>query len=191
MVSRYRGGWCYELNGAFSALLTALGFDVKRLGATVLFGDPSPAPDHLALEVRLDRPYLVDVGFGDSFIRPLPLDSAGPHDGGVGDFGFSPEGDETILVAHGDDGLPEPQYRFGLRPFDMREFDRASKRLQTEEGLKWTEGPFVTRLIDGGPDRVTLLRDRIRFRRAGTWSEESVTEAEWPEVLRRWFGMSP
>ena len=52
IVERGRGGWCYELNGAFSALLESLGFTVTRLGATVLLDDstnPSGTdPDHLA-----------------------------------------------------------------------------------------------------------------------------------------------
>ena len=105
IVARRRGGWCYELNGAFAALLEELGFVVKRLGATVLLSDEmSTVPDHLTINVTLDRRYLVDVGFGDSFIRPLPLDSTGPHDGGVGEFGFVFDGDETTLIAYGSDG---------------------------------------------------------------------------------------
>jgi N-hydroxyarylamine O-acetyltransferase len=191
IVARGRGGWCYELNGAFAALLEALGFGVKRLGATVLFEPESPIPDHLAIEVTLDRPYLVDVGFGDSFIRPLPLDSEGPHDGGAGDYGFWFEGHEATLIEYGPGGTVEPQYRFDRNPFEMSRFDQASEHLQTEPGLHWTEGPFATRLLDGGPDRVTLLRNRIKFRRDGVWSEEPVPSDNWDATLRRWFDMTP
>lgn len=38
IVMRRRGGFCYELNGAFAALLRGLGFDVTLLSAKV-FGD--------------------------------------------------------------------------------------------------------------------------------------------------------
>lgn len=86
VVGRGRGGWCFELNGAFAALLEALGFTVARLGAAVLLGGPATVVDHLALEVILDRPYLVDVGFGDSFCRPLILNHRGLQDGGTDDF---------------------------------------------------------------------------------------------------------
>ncbi len=191
IVERGRGGWCYELNGAFAALLAAVGYRVTRLGATVLLGDPSPTPDHLAVEVTLDRPYLVDVGFGDSFIRPLPLDAPGPHDGGTGDFGFRFDGEHTTLLAFGPAGAAEPQYRFDRTPRTATDFDPASHRLQTEPGLRWTEAPFATRLLDGGPDRVTLLHDRVKFRRNGEWTEDPVTEDEWPAMLHRWFGMTP
>lgn len=191
IIDRGRGGWCFELNGAFASLLEALGFTVKRLGATVLFSQVTDLVTHLSIEVTLDRPYLVDVGFGDSFIRPLPLDSEGPHDGGVGEFGFVFAGDRTSLIAFEPDGTAEPQYRFNSRPYATSDFDVSSRRLQTDPGLRWTEGPFATRLVDGGPDRVTLLRDRIKFRRAGVWAEEPVDEDDWAATLHHWFDMAP
>ena len=53
IVNRRRGGFCYELNGAFAALLTALGFEVTLLSARVARPDASFGPefDHLALRV--------------------------------------------------------------------------------------------------------------------------------------------
>lgn len=190
IVERRRGGWCFELNGAFAALLEALGYEVTRHAATVLFSE-TDIPTHLTLEVGLDRPYLVDVGFGDSFIRPLPLDSEGPHDGGSGSFGFTFDGKLTTLVAFGDDGVPEPQYRFDPTPRRPEDFEEASLRLQTQAGLQWTKTRFATRLIDGGPDRVTLLEGRLRQRRDGVWSETTIDDREWDELLGEWFGLTP
>lgn len=188
IVDRGRGGWCFELNGAFAWLLEQLGYPVRRLAATVLYGGNSPMPTHLTLEVTLDRPYLVDVGFGDSFIRPLPLDSPGPHDGGSGRYGFIFEDDETTLVSHEGSGV-ETHYRFGSGEQTIEDFDEASLYLQTTPGLAWTKSRFATRLIDGGPDRVTLLEDVIKFRRAGQWTEQSVAAGDWDEQLKLWFGM--
>src|SRR5271154_1096827 len=63
VVQRRRGGFCYELNGAFAALLTALGYRVSMLSARVFGagGLPSPPFDHLTLRVDLTEPWLVDV----------------------------------------------------------------------------------------------------------------------------------
>jgi N-hydroxyarylamine O-acetyltransferase len=191
IVEAGRGGWCYELNGAFAALLEKLGFNVKRLGATVLPGGESTIPDHLTIEVSIDRPYLVDVGFGDSFISPLPLDSEGPHDGGVGKFGFAFNSGDTTLLSHQADEANVPQYRFGQEPHVSSDFDHSSLRLQTEPGLQWTEGPFATRLLDGGPDRVTLLQSTLKFRRNGVWAEEAIAEEDWSATLAHWFNMTP
>ena len=76
IVERRRGGFCYECNGLFAALLRALGFNVAMLSAevanaAVVFG---PAFDHMTLLVSLEQRWLVDVGFGDSFREPLRLD---------------------------------------------------------------------------------------------------------------------
>lgn len=191
IVERGRGGWCFELNGAFAALLEELGFEVKRLAATVLHGGRSPIPTHLTIEVALDRPYLVDVGFGDSFIKPLPLDSPGPHDGGTGQFGFSFHDGNVTLVFDDGQGNQVEQYRFDREPRSLTDFDEASLWLQTEPGLQWTVSPFATRLIDGGPDRVTLLSDRIKVRRGGLWTEQQVEAGDWSETLDLWFAMAP
>lgn len=191
IVERGRGGWCFELNGAFAALLSGIGFRVKRFAATVLTGDSvSPIPTHLTLEVSLDRPYLVDVGFGDSFIKPLPLDSEGPHDGGSGEFGFVFAAEHTTLFQLTEEG-EDPQYRFDSSPRTPADFEEASILLQTKPGLQWTEARFATRLLDGGPARVTLLEDRIRFRREGTWRDHPAAPEEFGPLLREWFEMTP
>jgi N-hydroxyarylamine O-acetyltransferase len=75
LVERRRGGWCFEMNGLFGAALEAIGFDVRRLACGVMrqvHGDEKIG-GHLALLVRLDTPWLADVGFGGSLLGPLPL----------------------------------------------------------------------------------------------------------------------
>ena len=70
VVTRKRGGYCFELNGLFHALLKELGFDVQASMARVLLRPiPHPAISHRANIVTLDETrYLVDVGFGG----PMP-----------------------------------------------------------------------------------------------------------------------
>jgi N-hydroxyarylamine O-acetyltransferase len=79
-VLRRRGGYCVQLNGAFSGLLAALGYRVAWHRAGVHAGAASPpvsavAPaPHLALTVELEgEQWLVDVGLGDGLHEPLPL----------------------------------------------------------------------------------------------------------------------
>ncbi|MFD6327197.1 arylamine N-acetyltransferase, partial [Streptomyces sp. NPDC058442] len=74
VVSGRRGGFCYELNGAFGTLLTALGYEVVLLAARV-YGDGGRLGipyDHLALRVRTPDgdDLLADVGFGAHFLLP-------------------------------------------------------------------------------------------------------------------------
>src|SRR5512133_3408281 len=65
VVENRRGGFCYELNSAFAALLHALGFTVTLLSARVARADGTASPefDHLTLRVDLEKPWLADVGF--------------------------------------------------------------------------------------------------------------------------------
>jgi N-hydroxyarylamine O-acetyltransferase len=74
IVDTYRGGFCFELNGAFGWLLRSLGYDVTRIAARMVTDIEMPANHHVLL-VTLDRPYLVDVGMGAPMLRaPVPLD---------------------------------------------------------------------------------------------------------------------
>src|SRR5207248_10791859 len=78
IVRRRRGGFCYELNGAFALLLEALGARVSRVAARVYgeAGHLSPPFDHLALIVRPPDgrgPWLADVGVGSHSDYPLLL----------------------------------------------------------------------------------------------------------------------
>ena len=77
IVEHRRGGFCYEANGLFAGLLRALGFEVAMLAAGVATRDGEFGPDfdHMTLMVTLGRRWLVDVGFGESFLEPLLLDS--------------------------------------------------------------------------------------------------------------------
>jgi N-hydroxyarylamine O-acetyltransferase len=187
-----RGGWCFELNGAFAELLSAIGFTVDRLGASVLMGDePPPEPDHLTLVVHLDQRYLVDVGFGTSVTRPMPLDSADPVVEDHGRYRLVEVRPEVFAFQFAGDADSEfsTQFEFPTEPRPLESFAGRSEYLATEPGLHWTAAPFATRLVPNG--RVTLLSDRLKFRRDGVESVTDVSEHEWPDVLARWFSMTP
>src|SRR5829696_9301676 len=66
-----RGGYCFELNTLFAALLRGVGFTVTHHQAVV--GGDGPA-NHMALVVDLDgERWLADAGLGEGFLEPLPL----------------------------------------------------------------------------------------------------------------------
>ncbi len=76
IVTRRRGGWCYEMNGLLGAALDEIGFSVTRVAGAVhreLAGDRAIG-NHLVLLVDLNgQTYVGDVGFGDGLIEPVPL----------------------------------------------------------------------------------------------------------------------
>jgi len=191
IVERRRGGWCFELNGAFAALLDHIGYEVRLLGAAVLVGGPTTVIDHLALEVAggPDRmhPMLVDVGFGDSFDVPLELNQPGIQTGGHARYELFPSPLGTTL-AEIDDGVPTAQYRFKRVGHRYSDFAAIAAELQNDRTKHWSTKPFATRLLDD-TDRIVLTHDRLKIRRRGSWEDETVARADWDAVLERWFGL--
>jgi N-hydroxyarylamine O-acetyltransferase len=185
IVTRRRGGWCYELNGLFALLLEALGFGVTRYAAAVVVSDP-PSPDfaHLTLRVDLDRPWLADVGFGESFTRPLRLDDDGDQerDGKRYRLGNGAEG-RTVLYE--DDA---PQYTFGRVPREMHEFAEMCRRQQTEPGSHFRRAPMCTRATEDGRETLSGMR-LITTTPAGRSERHLADEAERAAVLRGVFGV--
>ena len=119
IVRRRRGGFCYELNGLFAALLRGLGFDVVMLSAEVANKERGFGPeyDHMALMVRFGgKRYLVDVGFGDSFREPLLLDERAEQMDGGRAYRIDEAGVRLTLRRLDEDGEWRAQYCFGLEP---------------------------------------------------------------------------
>ena len=118
VVSRRRGGFCYELNGLFAALLRTLGFRVAKLSAGVARADGTFGPDfdHMALLVTLGERWLTDVGFGDSFRDPLRLDERREQPEGPRAFRIDEDGGRFVLLRR--DGAESPGSRSTASPRD-------------------------------------------------------------------------
>ncbi|AUY51494.1 arylamine N-acetyltransferase [Streptomyces sp. CB01881] len=187
LVTRRRGGFCYELNGAFAALLRALGYRVSLLGARVLDGGrPGPPFDHLALRVDLDRPWLVDVGFGRFSRFPLQLDERGQQPDPAGEFTLVPYGADELDVRMGG----EPQYRLGLRPYELADFVPTCWWQATSPDSHFTRSATCSLPApDGG--RVTLSGTRlIRTAVDGGRTEELLDGAGTLAAYRSLFGIT-
>ncbi len=184
IVRRRRGGICYELNGAFAALLTALGFDVRLLAASV-FGDGgtlSPLFDHLALLVELDERYLVDVGFGAHALHPLRRDWPEAQDDPAGSFLVldAPGGDVDVLM----DGVP--QYRAETRARRIDDFARPAWWHANSPGSHFRSGPRCSRATESG--RVTIRGDRLIETVHGVRTETTLAEDEILAAYEKHFG---
>jgi len=186
-----RGGWCFENNGAFAWLLTQLGFSVDLCGAAVQLHGPNTTLDHACLLVSLEcGKYLVDVGFGDSFTAPIPFVPGKVFDDPTGKYQLDEDADGLYTLyklSETDEKLPSYAFRPIVRPLDS--FAEVTKELATNPKFPFKEKKFITRLIHGGPDRVTLLEHVIKFRKGGEWSEVLIEKEEWPEMLHKWFAV--
>jgi N-hydroxyarylamine O-acetyltransferase len=192
IVGRKRGGFCYEANGLFAALLRALGFEVSMLSAEVAnagggFGRPF---DHMALLVALGERWLADVGFGDSFVEPLRVDARGEQLQGRHAYRVTHEGDHLVMARRDEGSGWKAQYRFTLRPYAYTDFAEMCGYHQTSPESHFTRGRVCSRATgDGG--RVTLSGMRFIETAADGERRERVLagEEEYAAALREHFGI--
>ena len=187
LVTRRRGGFCYELNGLFAELLRALGHRVDLLAARVVRADGTLGIpfDHMCL--RVDDVWLADVGFGDSFITPLRLDTQGAQHDGRRSF--------RVVVDDGDDGgtrfvedAGRLVYAFELAPHALADFAPGCEHHQTSPDSHFTRGRVVSRLLPSG--RVTLRDDRLITTDLAGAKTETVANGGWRRLLAEHFGIA-
>ena len=191
IVARRRGGFCYELNGLFAALLRSLGFEVEMLSAGVAksSGEFSHEFDHMTLVVKLEERWLADVGFGDSFVEPLRLDERGEQRQGVRAYRIVEDGDRLTLFQREPGGEWEAQYRFKLTPRVYADYAERCHFQQTSPESHFTSGRVCTLLTPGG-GRVTLRGLRlIETDASGRRERELAGEEEYASALGERFGV--
>ena len=191
IVDDRRGGFCYEVNGLFAGLLRALGFDVAMLAAGVARpqGGFGPDFDHMTLMVTLAERWLVDVGFGDSFLEPLLLDERNEQVQGRRSFRIVDDDSHLILMRRIDDGDWEAQYRFTLQPYTFVDYEEMCHFHQTSPESHFTKGRLCSLATKDG--RITLSDMRLITTSSPQQprDERSLSEEEYARVLRDQFGI--
>jgi N-hydroxyarylamine O-acetyltransferase len=155
VITRRRGGFCYELNGLFAALLETVGYRVDRMSARTYStknGAFGPPLDHLALRVTdaAGDVWLADVGFGKHSELPLAYDERGEQNDPFGTLQIveTDAGELDILL----DG--EPQYRVDPRTLSLADFEIGRWWQVTSPTSHFRQGLLCSLPTPGG--RVTL-----------------------------------
>ncbi|MBD0837623.1 MULTISPECIES: arylamine N-acetyltransferase family protein [unclassified Streptomyces] len=206
VVGARRGGFCYELNGAFGALLAALGYEVALLAARVYDaeGRPGIPYDHLALRVRTvdGGEWLADVGFGAHSHYPLALEMRGEQVDPGGTFRIVEAGPDAAGVRGGhraaEAGFSDldvvrdgrPQYRLEVRPRVLGDFVAGAWWHSTSPASHFTRSLVCSRVTEDG-GRITLSGRTFKETAAGGGREERElgTDEEVLAVYRERFGV--
>lgn len=159
LVTRRRGGWCYEQNGLFGRALATLGFAVTRLSAGVMRQENGDfvMGSHLALKVPAEgREWLADVGFGSTQIEPLPLAEAAWCE--------APMAGE---ITRTEDGYWRLAISDGPMPLSFDFHDRPAEEAQLDALCTWQgadpQSIFVQNLVvqQRRPQGHTMLRGKV------------------------------
>lgn len=196
IVDRRRGGFCYELNGTLASLLRALGFEVTLLSAKVARDNGAEGPefDHLALRVDFPAsdfrgggdPWLADVGFGDSFLKPLRLKAEIEQPDPSGVFRLVQLEERLQLERVHSSGVWRRQYSFGLQPRRLSDFAGMCHYHQTSQESHFTQNVICTRATEEG--RITLSGMKLIVARPdGREVTVLASEEERRRVLEKYF----
>ncbi len=186
-----RGGYCFEQNALFWAVLRQLGFKATGLAARVLRGGRPVAQSprsHMLLRIELpEGVHIADIGFGSTTLTaPLRLFDDSPQETPHGLFRVVKMGDEYEEQAQFDDEW-QSQYRFALQEYYPQDY----------ESLNWyrathPQSPFVNilQVARALPDRRLGLRDSqyaIRHLDGRSEKRELKTPREIMNVLEHDF----
>jgi N-hydroxyarylamine O-acetyltransferase len=190
IVRRGRGGWCFELNGLFAALLRSIGFRVTMLGAGVRQQDGTYSHEfnHMTLMVELDERWLADVGFGDSFREPLRLDDPGEQMQDGRPYHVTHDGVRAVMSGLNEAGA-EKGYCFTLAPRSLADYTGRSHYLQTSPESIFTQRIICSRATPTG--RVTIANQRLIISERGQRTERDLDDAEWRAAFTEHFGTPP
>ncbi|MFD1773099.1 arylamine N-acetyltransferase family protein [Paenibacillus rhizophilus] len=194
MINR-RSGYCFHLNGAFSALLRSLGYQVSwhRGGVQPVGEEPRIDSFHLGLTVSMDNEqenesWIVDVGLGDMPYEPLPL-HAGAYEQGP----FTYKVKESGVVKNGwrlEQDLPAPFIGVDFAPeavLNMKEFEQKHDHYSRSAESPWMNLFLIQHRHASGSNE---LRGCIWSKREKTGVEkvEIRNKSQWFEVLGDIFG---
>ncbi|MDB5429908.1 MAG: hypothetical protein JWP35_1024 [Caulobacter sp.] len=188
LVTRGRGGWCYEMNGVLGWALDEIGFDVIRVeGAVMREVVEGSEANHLVLWVTLpEGPVLADVGLGCGPLRPYGVAEAAFGDDGFG-FRLAAESDGWWRL-HNHPGLRPPSFDFRLTPANEAALSARCALLQSDPESIFVQHLIVQRHVPGG--FISLVDASL-----GTFTPEGMTTRtltsadEMAEVLAARFGI--
>lgn len=149
VVRRHRGGFCYELNGLFAALLRSLGHRVTLVSAFKLDADGVRGPDFDHLRLLVDDEWIADVGNGSRWPRPVPL-----RPGAYDDVQVHRDGDLWWTAERRPEGW---QYGWAWteQPRELADFTARCRYQEHDPESHFVGRRFASLAVDGG--RISLL----------------------------------
>ena len=188
IVTRRRGGWCYEMNGLFGWALSQLGFKVTRSAGSVMREEHGSAePNHLVLRVEMEEGvYLADVGFGDGPYDPIRV-VPGPFVSNGFEFALSRRDDGWWRMHNHKDG-GAASFDFDLKPADESALAITCARLQTAEDSPFVQNAVLQRHVEDG---IWMMRGRVLRKHTPQEQKDYLVETapEYVGVLDEVFGL--
>ena len=190
IVEQRRGGYCYEVNGLFAMVLTALGISWRFVGCRPMTYPVRRPRTHMALLVDFDdEEWLCDVGFGSYGMRaPMRLSEQGEVCQEDDTFQLGRTADGEYVLRAQVEGEWANQYGFDLSHHEWVDFLPANWLNSTHPETLFTQHRIVMRQTPEG--RVILFDNRLKTVANGEVSMREVVPDELPGLMEEVFGLA-
>ncbi|MDR3390735.1 MAG: arylamine N-acetyltransferase [Sulfuriferula sp.] len=190
IISRNRGGYCYEVNGLFAMALDALGIPYQFVAARPMFYPVKRPKTHMAIVLTLNNEaWLCDLGFGSYGIRaPMRLDLLNVEvrqDGDTFKLGKTDDGEYLLQALV--EGKWENQYAFNLSPQDWIDFVPANYLNSTHPDTIFVKKLLI--VLHSQTGRTILFGDTLKTITNGHMEKRIVAPEDRAAVLLSKFGL--
>lgn len=190
VVTRRRGGVCFELNGLFLRLLQELGYDCYPVSVRVLIAPDAPAPiSHQGnIAILEGRKYYCDVGFGGPGPKGLvELDTEEDQTIAGECFRVTRDGVHVTISRRHGDGLV-PILSFVDVAVSTADFEILLYYFTANPDSYFVQHRVVNLSLENGS--LALTDDQFTRRENGTVTTRTLDESEIDAVLKAEFGLS-
>lgn len=192
IVTKHRGGYCFELNGAVAHLLCELGFATKCYFARFLKGEQEiPVRRHRVIVTECQgKRYVVEVGIGIEAPRaPLALEEGTPQECSNGIFKFSRDAFLGWVLQEKVGENWEPYYSFTEEEQLDIDFIQPSFYCEKHPASPFNKSPMVAIKTPNGRRAINDHDYKVFENGELSYIEENVTDARLYEILKKDFGI--
>ena len=192
LVTRQRGGYCYEQNSLFKDVLETLGFTIKMHLARVVWGSKDgtgTARSHMMLTTDIEGvKYLVDVGFGSmTLTSPIILETDIEQETPNGLFRLVKTEDFYRLEVLKDEWLPI--YKFSLEDVEQSDLEMANWYIATGPGSMFSQFLMITRVDEEARYALFNSTFNIRWNDGRKESSEITEPDQLAFTLKTYFNL--
>lgn len=193
LIQRQRGGYCFEHNTLFMAVLRQIGFTVTPLIARVRWQVPAEVETgltHMLLRVEsAGRSWFADVAFGSTTqTAPLEFVLDTPQTTPHGRYRITQAGEVLNLQFHTHTGW-QTVYQYGLAPASQIDFEIGNWYTSTYPQSIFLNSLLISRTQPGG--RESMVNDLYTRRdTTGLSQRHQYTDATaWAQCLQMRLGL--
>ena len=187
VIDNPRGGFCFELNGLFSELLSSLGFKVTSYLSRFLYNRPEelPLPTHRVLKVACgDGIFIADVGtFVDAPHSALRFVKDSIQSDGFQLYMYKedPVLGQVLYQQDKQTGEWKKFYSFMEYPFSHNDFAASSFYTEKHPDSRFAKGPMISIKMDN--DYFALYGYKMIRIKNDITCKQQIEEADFENIL--------